>query len=184
MSDTAKSTLLNHKLPRVVALLVVLTSQIACDQVTKELAEHNLNGRPRIYLGDVVRLQLAHNPGAFLGMGHALPDALRLPLLTLGVSAILCGVLAFVIARRTATWPLVLGAGLVVAGGLGNLIDRIWRGGVVTDFMNVGIGPLRTGIFNVADVHIMLGAALLLWATRGLSTATPTATAASDTAST
>jgi signal peptidase II len=31
----------------------------------------------------------------------------------------------------------------------------------VTDFINVGIGPLRTGIFNVADVAIMLGAALV-----------------------
>jgi signal peptidase II len=36
--------------------------------------------------------------------------------------------------------------------------------GSVVDFLNVGIGSLRTGIFNVADMAIMLGVALLLLA--------------------
>jgi signal peptidase II len=51
---------------------------------------------------------------------------------------------------------------LFVAGGASNLVDRIAHG-VVIDFMNVGIGPLRTGIFNVADVAIMLGAGILMF---------------------
>jgi len=46
---------------------------------------------------------------------------------------------------------------LIVGGGLGNLIDRLFFGGKVTDFVSMGIGPLRTGIFNVADVAIMFG---------------------------
>ena len=33
--------------------------------------------------------------------------------------------------------------------------------GAVVDFLNVGIGPLRTGVFNVADMAIMAGAGLL-----------------------
>ncbi|WP_419661036.1 signal peptidase II (lipoprotein signal peptidase) domain protein [Desulfosarcina variabilis str. Montpellier] len=49
--------------------------------------------------------------------------------------------------------------------GIGNLIDRILHNGFVMDFLNVGIGPLRTGIFNVADVAIMGGAALLFFKT-------------------
>jgi signal peptidase II len=36
----------------------------------------------------------------------------------------------------------------------------------VTDFLNVGIGNLRTGIFNIADMAIMTGALLLLWKLR------------------
>jgi signal peptidase II len=48
-----------------------------------------------------------------------------------------------------------------VAGGASNWIDRAVRGSVV-DFMNVGIGPVRTGVFNVADVAIMLGAVLIV----------------------
>ena len=51
---------------------------------------------------------------------------------------------------------------LIGAGGVGNLIDRVAREGRVIDFMNMGIGSLRTGIFNVADVQIMVGMGLLL----------------------
>ena len=46
----------------------------------------------------------------------------------------------------------------ILAGGIGNLIDRILNNGLVTDFINVGIGPLRTGIFNVADIAFTCGA--------------------------
>ena len=58
---------------------------------------------------------------------------------------------------------------LVSAGGVGNLVDCIVRNGHVIDFMNLGLGPVRTGIFNVADVQIMVGLGLLLLARRELS---------------
>ena len=51
---------------------------------------------------------------------------------------------------------------LFVAGGIGNLIDRLANDGRVIDFMQVGVGWLRTGVFNVADMAITLGAACLL----------------------
>jgi signal peptidase II len=54
----------------------------------------------------------------------------------------------------------------VAAGGLGNLWDRLATGGWVVDFMNLGVGPLRTGIFNVADVALMAGVALVAWPER------------------
>jgi len=50
----------------------------------------------------------------------------------------------------------------VPSGGLGNLLDRIMNDGRVIDFMNLGIGTLRTAIFNVADVCITTGVVLLL----------------------
>lgn len=52
---------------------------------------------------------------------------------------------------------------LAVGGGIGNLIDRIAFGSV-TDFLNFGIGQVRTGIFNVADMAIMAGLFLFLYA--------------------
>jgi len=60
-------------------------------------------------------------------------------------------------------WPTLalVGIALFVAGGSSNLLDRLTRGSVI-DFMNVGLGPLRTGIFNVADMAIMLGAGLVI----------------------
>ena len=61
-------------------------------------------------------------------------------------------------------WSRLAAAGLLlfVAGGISNLVDRIAMGSVI-DFLNVGIGPIRTGIFNVADVAILAGIALLLF---------------------
>jgi signal peptidase II len=56
----------------------------------------------------------------------------------------------------------LFGLGLVFAGGASNLVDRISRGSVI-DFMNVGLGGLRTGIFNVADVAILVGVGALLF---------------------
>ncbi|MEJ0007739.1 MAG: signal peptidase II [Steroidobacteraceae bacterium] len=66
----------------------------------------------------------------------------------------------------------VTGLALFAAGGLGNLIDRITGDGRVTDFLNVGLGPLRTGIFNVADMTLMVGVVVFLIAAGG---ATPVA---------
>ena len=57
--------------------------------------------------------------------------------------------------RRNNTGSAELGLVLFISGGASNWIDRVLRGSVV-DFLNMGIGPLRTGVFNMADVAIML----------------------------
>jgi lipoprotein signal peptidase len=70
---------------------------------------------------------------------------------------------AFLAVRRRSNALARLGLTLFLAGGASNWIDRIVRGSVV-DFLNVGIGPVRTVIFNVADVAIMLGACIFVFA--------------------
>jgi signal peptidase II len=117
------------------------------------------------YLGDTLRLQLSYNRGAFLSMGHSLPDFLRHSIFTVGTCLILFGALLFALLSKPGTFSLILALSLFIAGGFGNLVDRILHNGTVVDFLNVGIGPLRTGIFNVADVAIMGGAALLFFTT-------------------
>jgi signal peptidase II len=62
---------------------------------------------------------------------------------------------------------------LIVAGGAANLLDRLAYGAVV-DFLNLGIGGrLRTGIFNVADLAIAAGAAVLALSSNGREDAGP-----------
>lgn len=56
----------------------------------------------------------------------------------------------------------VIALSLIASGGIGNWIDRLTNDGRVTDFLNVGIGNLRTGVFNVADMVLMAGVALYL----------------------
>jgi signal peptidase II len=70
-------------------------------------------------------------------------------------------VLAALFVKRLNRWG--IGAlALIAGGGASNLLDRLLDAGRVTDFLNVGIGPLRTGIFNIADMAILGGAILLL----------------------
>lgn len=141
-------------------LLLAVLGTIGCDRVTKQIATATLAGTPgRAYLGGAVRLQYAENTGGFLSLGAALPETARTAIFSIGtgLALLLLAVLAF--RRRLVGWP-ALGTALFLAGGASNWIDRLLRGRVV-DFLNVGIGPVRTGIFNVADVAIMLGALLV-----------------------
>ena len=153
-------------LKRICMLLVLLISCIGCDQVTKKAATQWLHGEPvRSYLGDSFRLLYAENTGAFLGMGSDWPDFVRYGLFTV-LSMLAVGLaLGWVVRRVLKTGSFrphgqTLGALLLAAGGIGNLIDRVMREGAVIDFMNMGVGSLRTGIFNIADVQIMVGMAL------------------------
>jgi signal peptidase II len=145
------------------ALLLLVVSTIGCDRLTKSLATAELRHAPaRSYLGDTVRLVYAENEGAFLGLGSSLPPTVRFWLFTAGSAAALAGLLWLPLRTRLGLAGLA-GLSLVVAGGASNLWDRA-RVGAVVDFLNVGVGPLRTGIFNVADMAIVAGVALVLLA--------------------
>lgn len=148
---------------RLLLVLFVLVSCVGCDQATKSIAASRLPlAQTRSYLGDTVRLQLMHNEGAFLSMGASMPKAWRQGLLRLGVAGMLIGLLAAALFFAPPRRVPVLALSLMLAGGAGNLIDRVANDGYVVDFLNLGIGSLRTGIFNVADVALMAGVFMLL----------------------
>jgi signal peptidase II len=156
---TAPTTLLARR----AALLAGIAACLAGDRVTKIVAEARLpRGDHLSLLGDTFRLELAHNPGAFLSVGARLPGWLRTGVFTWGVALVLLGALWIAFRGRSPS-RVAWGAALVAAGGLGNLWDRVTTDGWVIDFMNLGVGPLRTGIFNVADVALVAGVVLLAW---------------------
>ena len=147
---------------RGVLLCLLLAGTAGCDRVTKHFAVTALAGEPhRSFLADFVRLQYHENPGAFLAVGSTWSPAARAGVFQFG-NALFLAAAGFLAARYR--WSRVARYGLVLflAGGLSNLTDRIVIGSVI-DFLNVGIGPLRTGIFNVADVAIMAGVMMVLW---------------------
>jgi signal peptidase II len=144
-------------------LLVAIVATMGCDRVTKHLAVTILAGVPsQSFLHDTVRLEYAENAGGFLSLGTGLSPALRTVVFTVGTGLALLALIAAAIPFRWNGWALI-GVGLFVAGGASNWLDRIARGHVV-DFLNVGVGSLRTGIFNVADMAIMMGIALIAFA--------------------
>jgi signal peptidase II len=154
------------RLKRLSILLIVLLVCVTFDQATKAIAQRNLAGEaPREYLAGAVRLEYAENVGSFLSLGASLPAETRFWTFTVFSTALVVG-LALYALRAAADTPLLvyLGIALVIAGGVGNLIDRLTHGGRVVDFMQLRAGPLRTGVFNVADVALMVGIGLVLFA--------------------
>ena len=127
------------------------------------MATAALSGAPgRSYAADTIRLEYVENTGGFLSLGANRPPAARTALFTAGTGLMLLMLLGAAVRFRWHGW-LMIGTGLVLAGGASNWVDRAIRGSVV-DFINVGVGPLRTGIFNLADVAVMLGAVVMLLA--------------------
>ncbi|MCC8425332.1 signal peptidase II [Mucilaginibacter sp. UR6-11] len=132
---------------------------ISADRVTKQLAkEHLMFSQPRSYFHDTFRFEYAENTGAALSFGDELPKTASFWLLSMVPLVVLAVFFGYVMKHlnRFGNFKLFCFA-LIIAGGVGNVIDRIIYDRRVTDFMNMGIGDLRTGIFNVADVCITAG---------------------------
>jgi len=145
-------------------LILVLVACIACDQSTKYTAKIYLQGQGIYsYIGDTFRLGYSENTGAFLGLGSSLPEHVRTFIFSGLVAIFLLAFLVYIIKSPNVSKSGVIASGLIIGGGLSNLIDRLVNNGAVIDFLNLGIGSLRTGIFNVADMAIMLGAFLLIF---------------------
>jgi signal peptidase II len=147
--------------PRVFAIVAIVACTIGCDRVSKHFAARELVGSPRqSYLADTLRVEYVENRGGFLSMGASLPERTRTLIFVLGTAVMLVGLTIGLVCLDKTTCAAV-GLSLIWSGGVSNLIDRLARGYVV-DFLNVGVGPLRTGIFNVADLAITCGVALVL----------------------
>jgi signal peptidase II len=146
----------------------VLVVCVGCDQAVKHVAEQWLAGTAGIsLLGGAVRFELVANPGAFLSLGAKLPEAVRHVLLIGLVPVLLAGLGWAVLRASGVTRAQVAAFALVAGGGLANWLDRLANDGAVTDFVSLGLGPLRTGIFNVADLAIVAGLVALLAAGAG-----------------
>lgn len=143
-------------------LVATIVTTVGCDRVTKHVATTALAGRPvRSLLADTVRLAYVQNAGGFLSLGADLPEAVRTSLFIVATGLLLLALVAYGIRLRWRGWA-AFGLALFVAGGVSNWVDRVLHGSVI-DFINVGIGPLRTGVFNVADMAIMTGVAMVLF---------------------
>ena len=132
--------------------LSVVGIVVAVDQIAKQLVVDNVDRGEPIELIFGIEISNVRNTGIAFGLLEGSSDALVLGL-TLGALALLVGYFAGD-ARRPDLW---LPVGLVVGGALGNLADRI-RIGAAIDFIDPPLWPA----FNVADIAIVAGVALLM----------------------
>lgn len=153
-----------NEVKRSMVILLILLSCIGCDQATKLIAKSVLTESATIsYFNDTFRFQLALNEGAFMGLGSNLSEFTRQCIFSVGVGGILFLLLLFTLFYKPPVPYNLFSLSLILGGGFSNLIDRVLFGGKVVDFMNIGIGNLRTGIFNFADIAIALGVLIFLF---------------------
>ncbi len=147
---------------RTLIILVILIINVSCDQISKSIVRNTIEYNERIGLvNDYVTLTKVENVGAFLSLGNSLPNISRIILLIiLPVLAMAFG-LYFLLTRTTMSKATLIGLSFVLGGGIGNMYDRITYGSV-TDFLHIDFVIFQTGVFNMADVSIMIGMFLIL----------------------
>lgn len=134
-------------------MLIATAAVIGLDQLTKDLALRYLSDAPIDLIEGALTLRLSYNSGGAFGILQGVPGFFLIATVVVAVTIV---VWARNIERPS--WGLCLG--MVLGGGLGNVIDRVFRdtGGRVVDFIDLHVWP----IFNIADSFIVIGVAILL----------------------
>lgn len=143
-----------------IIVLLAITALVGLDQAIKLWAIANLRNqpaRPFLQVGsfDWMHLNYVENRGAaFSIMSGNRGFLIVFPLVMLAV----CLYLLHRYGKKH-RW-LYAALPLIAAGGLGNLIDRIFRGGAVVDYLDVQL--FRFAVFNFADICVTIGVAITL----------------------
>jgi signal peptidase II len=148
----------DHSLRSILLFFGTAICALAADQLAKFVVVSVVSrGRSVVLIPGVLRITHSSNKGAAFGLlsesGHIVfLIALGVVLLTIGI---------FLWNRGLSSGSYAVALGLIVGGAVGNLADRLLRGGEVVDFIDVGWWP----VFNLADVAIVVGAIIFVMVT-------------------
>jgi signal peptidase II len=156
--ETPATRIVNRFVSTGLALTLALALALA-DQALKRLVEGSMRlGESVPLIPQVLRLTHTKNEGGAFGILYGQAGVLLIG------SAVAVAFVLWMLLKETPTRATTLGCGLILGGAAGNLLDRL-TAGEVTDFLDLEFWPLeRWPVFNVADVAIVLGAAILLLA--------------------
>lgn len=156
-----KNTMNVRRVLRNIFFLLVILANIGCDQVSKNMVREFVDHQETISLiGDHIVLTKVENSGAFLSLGSDFPFLIKTLFLSiLPICFLLFGVY-FLFTKKHINLYFALGISFTVGGGIGNIYDRILYGSV-TDFLHIDYYFIKTGIFNMADLSIMIGIVLI-----------------------
>ena len=144
--------------------LIVIALLVGLDQLIKVLVRMNLTSSSFIeIIPNFIHLTYQENQGISFSLLSDLPQAIRVPLLT-GVSVIVIVGLIFYIykTRHDLTKAEKWGFTLILAGAVGNLIDRAFRQ-QVTDYMYFHFYDTSFFVNNLADDLISIGFVIMIW---------------------
>ena len=168
---------MKRKANKYILFSVIIAVGVGLDQLSKIWAVNNLSRVITTASGELERvvdpskissywngffeLTFAKNEGAFLSLGTNLEPTLRLILLTIIPGLVLVGLMIYLLRSDKLSLPENIAFGLIAAGGIGNIVDRIIQGYVV-DFMVLEAFGWHTGVFNIADNYIVIGILLFI----------------------
>lgn len=150
--------------------IIVIVALVLIDQVSKLMVSNLMDYKECIPLIDgVLNLRYELNPGIAMGMLSELPPSMRWVIIVIPILAIAAMLVYLWKFRPNSVWA-CLGISMIAAGGIGNLIDRIFYGeelffGQVIDFIDFCAFPtVWKYVFNFADACVCVGGAILmLW---------------------
>ncbi|WP_299251760.1 signal peptidase II [uncultured Aquimarina sp.] len=147
---------------RVLLVLSLVLLNIGCDQVSKTVVRQTIapNQRIEVFQNNLV-LTKVENRGAAYSLGSDLAPVLKIIFLQILPIIVLLFLLRLILIKTSYSKETILGFTFIIGGGIGNLYDRIVYGSV-TDFMIMDLGFIKTEIFNMADVSIMIGSFIIL----------------------
>ena len=152
----------SNRILKTIGISLILLINIGCDQISKGLVRRKISYNQTIsFIDNHLTLTKVENTGAFLSVGSALPDFVKFILLSgIPLLALAFGIV-YLFTRKHLTITSRLALSFAIGGGIGNIHDRIMYGSV-TDFLHIDFGIFQTGIFNMADVSIMVGMILFI----------------------
>ena len=163
---TERSIQVSRYLPLLLTVIIIAVDQITKAFIVANVRRIEFSGFTIEVFGDFLRIIHTRNLGIAFSVGRGLPDGVRRLVFTILPAIVLVGLLAYYVRvdafTRLQRWAV---AG-IIGGGLGNLIDRIFRAEGVVDFVDVkfyGIFGLdRWPTFNVADASVVVCGILLM----------------------
>jgi len=151
-----------NRLLKIFVSLLVIFCNISCDQITKEKVRNEISTSETInVINDNFILTKVENTGAALSLGENLSPQLKIVFLQILPILFLMLMFYCIIRIKNITKLNLVAISFMIGGGIGNIYDRILYNSV-TDFMYLEFGSLHTGIFNMADVSVVVGTLLLL----------------------
>lgn len=140
--------------------LLIAAVLVGIDRLTKWLVTSNMELKDSVHIievggREILNLTYYTNDGAAFSKFEG--QTTLLIVVTSAVLVVMIGMLLFKRVKRT---PYIIAFSLVIGGGAGNLIDRIFNNGLVIDFIDFRI--INFAVFNFADICAVCGAALIM----------------------
>ncbi len=141
-----------------VSLLLLLVDCSSKELIVDRIGIVNV---PHSVVGDAVRFTLSFNPYAAMGLSLGAFSRVGFAVAALLAIAVLAPLYKRTPATQTSR---IVGLALICGGAAGNMLDRLRSARGVVDFIDIGVGAHRFYIFNVADLGVTIGSAILVYA--------------------